>query len=75
MTAYTRAFRRNSRMRRILRRLVTEEDGQTMIEYALLAGIIAVAAITILSTLRGSIVNVFGTVNDALTGAQVGDAG
>jgi pilus assembly protein Flp/PilA len=62
-------------MRGLFRRLVEQDDGQTMIEYALLAGIIAVAAITILSTLRGSIVDVFGTVNDALTGAQVGDAG
>lgn len=62
-------------MQRLLSRLVQEDEGQTMIEYALLAGIIAVAAITILATLRGSIVDVFTTVNDALTGAEVGDAG
>ena len=46
-----------------------------MIEYALLAGIIAVAAISVLQLIRTNLVDVFTTVNDALSGADVGDSG
>ncbi len=57
------------------KRLWKEEEGQSMIEYALLAGIIAVAAISVLTLIRGNLVDVFTTVDGALAGADVGDAG
>ncbi len=58
-----------------IRNFVNEEEGQSMIEYALLAGIIAVAAISVRTLIRGNMVDVFGTVDGALAGATVGDAG
>ena len=56
-------------------RWIRDEGGQSMIEYALLAGIIAVAAITVLQSIRENLVGVFETVNDSLASADVGDAG
>ena len=50
----------------MLKRLFKEEKGQDMVEYALLAALIAVVAITILTTLGGKIVAVFTTISDAL---------
>ncbi len=59
----------------IAARLLREDDGQSLIEYALLAGIIAIAAISVLELIRGNLLNVFTAVNEALSGADVGDVG
>jgi pilus assembly protein Flp/PilA len=42
-----------------IKRLVKEEQGQGMTEYGLVLGLIAVAVVTILITLRGNIVALF----------------
>ncbi|MGD1071414.1 MAG: Flp family type IVb pilin [Bryobacteraceae bacterium] len=44
-------------------------DGQDMVEYALLAGIIAVGAIVALTGFQSVITNVWNTVSQDLSGA------
>lgn len=46
-------------MRPVLKRLWKEEDGQDLTEYALLVVLIALAAITTMTTLADKIVSVF----------------
>ena len=43
--------------------------GATMIEYILVVGLISIAAITIMTTLGGSIKTLFTTINTDVTGA------
>jgi pilus assembly protein Flp/PilA len=50
-----------------LRGLVDEEQGQGMTEYGLVLGIIAIAVVAILVTLKGQIVTLFEKARDALT--------
>ena len=52
-----------------LRRAVRDEDGQDMVEYALLVGLISVAAIAALVTARGAINTLWTAVTDALATA------
>jgi pilus assembly protein Flp/PilA len=42
------------------------EDGQALVEYALILALVSVAAITILTTLGGNIVNVLTAAANAL---------
>jgi len=49
-----------------LNRVVREEEGQDMVEYALLVGLISVAAIAALITARGAIIALWGAVTAAL---------
>ena len=56
-------------MRRLLKDLRTDERGVTMVEYALIAGLISVVAITLLTGMGTSIVNIFTSINNALTTA------
>ncbi|MFA6810711.1 MAG: Flp family type IVb pilin [Desulfoplanes sp.] len=49
----------------LLKRLWNEEDGVTIIEYSLLAALIAVAAVAALNTLGGKVSSTFeGVSND-----------
>ena len=48
---------------RILRRLKSNIKGVTMLEYALIAALVAIAAVTILSTLGTTVSSVFSNVN------------
>ena len=50
-------------------RIVREEEGQDMVEYALLVGLISVAAIAALVTARGAINTLWTAVTDALATA------
>jgi pilus assembly protein Flp/PilA len=50
-------------------RLLKEEDGVTAIEYGLIAALISVAIIAILTTMSGSLKNIFQKISDALTTA------
>ena len=52
-----------------LNRVVREEEGQDMVEYALLVGLISVAAIAALVTARGAINTLWTAVTDALAEA------
>ena len=47
----------------------TEESGQDLIEYALVAGLIGLAAVTAMGTLGNTIANGFSTVGDSLSNA------
>ncbi|MGF1561292.1 MAG: Flp family type IVb pilin [Geminicoccaceae bacterium] len=49
-----------------LTRFLKDEKGATMIEYGLIAALVAVAAIAILTTVGNSLVALFTEVNDAL---------
>ncbi|MND08460.1 Flp/Fap pilin component [compost metagenome] len=53
-------------MRRLFRRLVLNESGQDLIEYALLAALIAVTSITALQTLSPLIPKIFADIVAAL---------
>jgi pilus assembly protein Flp/PilA len=57
-------------MKNLLARFIKEEDGQDLIEYALLAALIAIAAVTVMTTLGGSINTIFSNVNGKLTTAS-----
>ncbi len=50
-----------------LKGLVVEEQGQGMTEYGLVLGIIAVAVVGVLATLRTQILDMFTTVTDSVT--------
>jgi len=52
-----------------LRRFVREEEGASLAEYALLLGVITVALITVITTFRESIANIFGRTTTALNSA------
>jgi len=50
-----------------LQNLVNREEGQDLVEYALLVSLLALAAIAILGNLGRNIANVFSNVNTSLT--------
>jgi pilus assembly protein Flp/PilA len=56
-------------MLRLIRDLKSDKKGVTMIEYALIAGLVSVVAIALLSAMGGSVKNIFTTINGALTTA------
>jgi pilus assembly protein Flp/PilA len=56
-------------IRDLIRDLKSDKKGVTMIEYALIAGLISVVAIALLSAMGGSVENIYSTINDALTTA------
>ena len=49
-----------------MRNLIVEEEGQGMTEYGLVLGVIAIAVVGILVTMRTSIVALFTKANTAL---------
>ena len=51
-----------------LRNLVTDEEGQGMVEYALILALISIAAITVILLIGPKIQQVFTAVNTALPG-------
>ncbi len=52
----------------LLRRLVMEDEGQTLVEYGLLVALIALVVIAALTLLGQKIANTFNTINNALPG-------
>jgi pilus assembly protein Flp/PilA len=54
-------------MKTLLGRLVREEEAQDLIEYALLAALIALAAVVVLGTLGTAIFDKFTKVEEKLT--------
>jgi pilus assembly protein Flp/PilA len=58
-------------MRHTISRLINDESGQDLIEYALIAGLIGLVAVATLQTLAGSITGIFTKIQaklDAITG-------
>ena len=56
-------------MKNIVNRFVREEEGQDLIEYSLLAALIAVACIVAMNTLATDINEIFAAIGAALDGA------
>lgn len=56
-------------MKNLIQRFIREEEGQDLIEYALLAALIAVASITILGNIAGGINNIFTKILSAVNTA------
>ena len=54
------------RMHLAARALRYREDGQAMVEYALILALVAVGAVTILSLLGGTVSSIFSSINDDL---------
>ena len=53
-------------MKEIMKWFANEEEGQGMVEYALILALIAIAAITILPSIGEKILGIFTDVDDAL---------
>ncbi|MCS7254363.1 MAG: Flp family type IVb pilin [Armatimonadota bacterium] len=53
----------------MVKRLIKETDGQTLLEYGLLVSLIALVSIAILTLLGERIRNLFVTVNSSITTA------
>ena len=62
-----RDFHLEIKMLSIFRRIMKNEQGATAIEYTLIASLIAVAAITAMSTVGGKVTNVLTNVGNAMT--------
>jgi len=56
----------------LIQRFIRDESGATAIEYGLIAGLVAVAIITALSLLGGSLDNLFSDVATQVDGATTG---
>ena len=56
-------------MLRLIRDLKSDNKGVTLIEYALIAGLISVVAIALLGAMGTSVKNIFSSINTALTSA------
>lgn len=54
----------------LIRRFLQEEEGQGLVEYALIIGLIAVVAIAALTASGGSISTIFNTISGKLSSAQ-----
>ncbi|MEB3197249.1 MAG: Flp family type IVb pilin [Candidatus Sericytochromatia bacterium] len=48
------------------RRLWLDEDGQSLVEYGLILGLVSVALIGVLGTVKANLVNIFMEVGSAL---------
>ena len=56
-------------VKQLLMKLVAEDSGQDLIEYALVAALVGHGAVSSISSLAGSIENTFNGVGSALTNA------
>jgi pilus assembly protein Flp/PilA len=54
----------------MIRRLMIEEDGQSLVEYGLILGIVSVALITVLQGVKANLFNIFTTVGKTLNQAS-----
>ncbi|MFD1695485.1 Flp family type IVb pilin [Roseibium aestuarii] len=56
-------------MTNLLARFAKDESGATAIEYGLIAGLLAVAIITVLGTMGGNLNSIFGKIDAGLSSA------
>ena len=56
-------------MLRAFREFRSDREGVTLIEYALIAALISIVAITLLTAVGGKVKNIFTSVNTSLTNA------
>jgi Flp pilus assembly pilin Flp len=52
-----------------LKNFIVREEGQDLVEYALLAALLSIVSIVALQTLGPTIAAVWDTINDAISGA------
>jgi len=55
--------------RQILNKLMKEDSGQDLIEYALVAALVGLGAVASITTLKNTIANTFNSVGSSLTNA------
>jgi pilus assembly protein Flp/PilA len=58
-------------VKNLFARFVREENGQDLIEYALLAGLISLVAVAAVTTVGTSITGLFGKVSTKLDGVTI----
>ena len=56
-------------MLRLVRRLGKDQAGVTMVEYALIAALVSIVAISLLSAMGTRVKNIFTSINNALSTA------
>ncbi len=56
-------------MKNLIHRLIHEESGQDLIEYALIAALVGLGAVASLNSLAGSVANTFNAVGNTLSSA------
>ncbi len=56
-------------MKQLLKNLMTDESGQDLIEYALVAALVGLGSVAAMGNLAGSIANTFNAVGTSLTAA------
>jgi len=61
--------RRNVEMNRLLKRLATEDSGQDLIEYALVAALVGLGAVAAMRGLSNNVGKTFNGVGNSLTNA------
>ena len=54
-------------MKQLLKTLATEDSGQDLIEYALVAALVGLGAVASITTLKNTIANTFNSVGSTLT--------
>ena len=59
-------------MFKLLKRLVSDEEGQGLVEYALIIGLVAIVLIVALQSMEGGIAGVFDRIRDQLAGIAGG---
>lgn len=62
-------------MKNLIARFVRDEQGQDLIEYALLAGFISLAVVTAVTQVGGSLNTLYGTVQSQVDDASQTGAG
>lgn len=57
------------------KQLVVSEDGQSLVEYGLILGLVSVLLVGALTAMKGSLDGIFKSVTDQLKGAAKGGTG
>jgi pilus assembly protein Flp/PilA len=63
-------MKRRKIMLNLLKKFVKEEEGATMVEYAILVGLISVVAIALIGTVGQSVLRVFTAVDSEMDAVQ-----
>jgi len=56
-------------MKQLLKKLATEDSGQDLIEYALVAALVGLGAVASITALKNTISNTFNSIGGAMTSA------